>query len=59
MTDQKMLTGKISEKRCQVTDTSAINMFLSDEAFSKIVLGGNYFRINRSLARERKTFIKL
>jgi len=31
----------------QVTDTSAINMFLSDEAFSKIVLGGNYFRINR------------
>jgi hypothetical protein len=22
-------------------------MFLSDEAFSKIVLGGNYFRINR------------
>ena len=49
-----MLTGKISEKRCQVTDTSAINMFLSDEAFSKIVLGGNYFRINRSLAREAK-----
>jgi len=31
----------------QVTDTSAINMFLSDDAFSKIVLGGNYFRINR------------
>ena len=25
-------------------------MFLSDEAFSKIVLGGNYFRINRSLS---------
>lgn len=31
----------------QVTDTSSINMFLSDEAFSKIVLGGNYFRILR------------
>ena len=35
-------------KCVQVTDTSAINMFLDDEAFSKIVLGGNYFRINRS-----------
>lgn len=31
----------------QVTDTSSINMFLSDEAFSKIVLGGNYFKILR------------
>jgi len=31
----------------QVTDTSAINMFLEDEAFSLIVLGGNYFRILR------------
>ena len=33
----------------QVTDTSSINMFLNDEAFQKIVLGGNYFRINRLL----------
>lgn len=31
----------------QVTDTSSINMFLNDEAFQKIVLGGNYFRITR------------
>lgn len=31
----------------QVTDTGAINMFLNDEAFQKIVLGGNYFKINR------------
>ena len=29
----------------QVTDTSSINMFLDDEAFSKIVLGGNYFKL--------------
>eukprot|EP00091_Calanus_sinicus_P014764 TRINITY_DN3243_c0_g1_i2.p1 TRINITY_DN3243_c0_g1~~TRINITY_DN3243_c0_g1_i2.p1 ORF type:complete len:260 (-),score=73.41 TRINITY_DN3243_c0_g1_i2:132-911(-) len=31
----------------QVTDTGSINMFLNDEAFQKIVLGGNYFKINR------------
>lgn len=31
----------------QVTDTSSINMFFNDEAFQKIVLGGNYFRITR------------
>jgi len=31
----------------QVTDTSSINMFLNDEAFRQIVLGGNYFKINR------------
>ena len=31
----------------QQTDTSTFNMFLNDEAFQKIVLGGNYFRINR------------
>ena len=31
----------------QVTDTSTPNMFLNDEAFRKIVLGENYFRINR------------
>ena len=31
----------------QVTDTSAINMFLNDEAFANIVLGGNYFKILR------------
>ena len=29
----------------QLTDTSSINMFLDDEAFGKIVLGGNYFRL--------------
>ena len=29
----------------QLTDTSAINMFFSDEAFRKIVLGENYFKI--------------
>ena len=31
----------------QVTDTSSINMFFNDEAFQKIVLGGNYFKITR------------
>merc|ERR1711892_1632711 len=31
----------------QVTDTGAINMFLNDEAFQKIVLGGNYFKITQ------------
>ena len=31
----------------QVTDTSTFAMFLNDEAFQKIVLGSNYFRINR------------
>ena len=31
----------------QQTDTSTINMFFNDMAFQKIVLGGNYFRINR------------
>ena len=31
----------------QVTDTGSINMFLNDEAFQNIVLGGNYFRITR------------
>jgi len=31
----------------QVTDTGAINMFLNDDAFQKIVLGGNYFKITR------------
>jgi len=31
----------------QVTDTGAINMFFNDEAFQKIVLGGNYFKINK------------
>jgi len=31
----------------QVTDTSSFTMFLNDEAFQKIVLGANYFRINR------------
>ena len=31
----------------QQTDTSTFNMFLNDEAFQKIVLGENYFRINR------------
>ena len=31
----------------QQTDTSTINMFFNDEAFKKIVLGENYFRINR------------
>ena len=46
-------TYQLTQSSCaikcvQVTDTSAINMFLDDEAFSKIVLGGNYFRINRS-----------
>merc|ERR1719244_1562015 len=30
----------------QFTDTSSLNMFLSDKAFRKIVLGGNYFKIN-------------
>ena len=30
----------------QFTDTSSLNMFLSDDAFRKIVLGGNYFKIN-------------
>lgn len=29
----------------QVTDTSSINIFLSDEAFRKIVLGENFFKI--------------
>ena len=29
----------------QVTDTSSINIFLSDEAFSSIVLGKNFFKI--------------
>ena len=29
----------------QVTDTSSINIFLSDNAFRKIVLGENYFRL--------------
>jgi len=29
----------------QLTDTSSINMFLDDEAFKKIVLGENYFRL--------------
>lgn len=29
----------------QVTDTSSINIFLSDQAFRKIVLGENYFRM--------------
>jgi len=29
----------------QVTDTSAINPFLSDNAFRKIVLGENYFKM--------------
>jgi hypothetical protein len=27
----------------QTTDTSSVNMFFDDEAFSKIVLGGNFF----------------
>jgi len=42
--------GCIKDKRNharQVTDTSAINMFLNDEAFQAIVLGGNYFTILR------------
>ena len=29
----------------QLVDTSSINMFLDDEAFSKIVLGENFFRV--------------
>ena len=29
----------------QLTDTSSINMFLSDQAFKKIVLGENFFRL--------------
>ena len=29
----------------QVTDTSAINLFFSDNAFRKIVLGENYFKL--------------
>ena len=29
----------------QVTDTSAINVFLTDNAFRKIVLGENYFKL--------------
>jgi len=29
----------------QLTDTSSINMFLDDDAFKKIVLGENYFRL--------------
>ena len=29
----------------QVTDTSAINVFFSDDAFRKIVLGENYFKL--------------
>ena len=29
----------------QVTDTSAINVFFSDNAFRKIVLGENYFKL--------------
>ena len=29
----------------QVTDTSAINVFFSDKAFRKIVLGENYFKL--------------
>jgi len=29
----------------QLTDTSSINMFLDDEAFRNIVLGGNFFRL--------------
>ena len=29
----------------QMTDTSSINMFLEDDAFSNIVLGRNYFRL--------------
>ncbi len=29
----------------QVTDTSSINIFLDDEAFRRIVLGENYFRL--------------
>ena len=29
----------------QVTDTSSINIFMSDEAFSSIVLGKNFFKI--------------
>merc|ERR1711970_1190903 len=42
--------GCIKDKRNharQVTDTGSINMFLNDEAFQKVVLGGNYFRITR------------
>jgi len=48
--------GLVSGKGCmkdkrnharQVTDTGSINMFLNDEAFQNIVLGGNYFRITR------------
>jgi len=31
----------------QVTDTGSVNMFLNDEAFQKIVLGANYFKITR------------
>jgi len=46
--------GTINGKGCmkdkanharQLTDTSAINMFFNDEAFRKIVLGENYFKI--------------
>ena len=29
----------------QVTDTSSIDIFMSDAAFSSIVLGGNFFKI--------------
>lgn len=31
--------------RRQVTDTSAVNIFFNDEAFKKIVLGENFFKI--------------
>jgi len=31
----------------QVMDTGSINMFLNDESFKQIVLGGNYFKITR------------
>jgi len=41
-------TGCVKDKANharQVTDTSSINMFLSDNAFRNIVLGNNYFRL--------------
>ena len=31
--------------RRQVTDTSAINIFFSNEVFKKVVLGENYFKL--------------
>ena len=47
-TFKKIPTGCMKDEanhKRQVTDTSALNIFFNDEAFRKIVLGENYFKL--------------